>query len=93
MSSSSTFSRVCKAALIQVVVLIGDASVGKTFLLNRYIRNTVPKKPAPTIGVEFATKIVTLRDNVLVKAQVWDTAGQEKYKAMTAAYIDTMHGC
>ena len=67
------------------IVLVGDASVGKTFLLSRYIRNTLPKKPGPTIGVEFITKLIQLKNDVLVKAQVWDTAGQEKYKAMTAA--------
>ena len=66
-------------------MLIGDASVGKTFLLNRYIKDTIPKRQGPTIGVEFATKIVPLKNNVYIKAQVWDTAGQEKYKAMTTA--------
>ena len=68
-----------------VVVLIGDAFVGKTFLLTRYIKNTLPKQSVPTVGVEFATKIVQLKNSVPIKAQVWDTAGQEKYKAMTAA--------
>eukprot|EP00826_Nyctotherus_ovalis_P065494 TRINITY_DN962_c0_g4_i2.p1 TRINITY_DN962_c0_g4~~TRINITY_DN962_c0_g4_i2.p1 ORF type:complete len:199 (-),score=55.75 TRINITY_DN962_c0_g4_i2:140-736(-) len=69
-----------------LVVLVGDASVGKTFLLNRYIKNTVPKNPNPTIGVEFASKVVKLRGEVCVKTQLWDTAGQEKYRAMTAAH-------
>ena len=60
--------------------------VGKTFLLSRYMRETIPKHQGPTIGVEFATKVVPLKDNVYIKAQIWDTAGQEKYRAMTAAY-------
>jgi GTPase SAR1 family protein len=42
------------------IVLIGDAGVGKTNLLSRYIKGTLPKAPAPTIGVEFATKTVPL---------------------------------
>jgi small GTP-binding protein len=67
-------------------VLIGDTAVGKTYLLNRYIKDATPLKPGPTVGVEFATKIVALKDGVFVKAQIWDTAGLEKYKAMTAAY-------
>ena len=68
-------------------MLIGDASVGKTCLLNRYLKNSIPKKLTPTIGVEFATKIIPLKDNISIKAQIWDTAGQEKYRAMTTAYL------
>ena len=40
----------------------------------------------PTIGVEFATKNVQLRNGGTVKAQIWDTAGQEKYKAICRAH-------
>ena len=69
-----------------IVVLIGDASVGKAFLLNRYIKDNLPKHQGPTIGVEFAAKVVELKNNTYVKAQIWDTAGQEKYRAMTTAY-------
>ena len=72
-------------SLIIIVVLVGDASVGKTFLLTRYMRNTLPKTASPTIGVEFATKIVRLANSIPIKAQIWDTAGQEKYRAMTSA--------
>ncbi len=54
-------------------MLIGDAGVGKTFLLNKYIRKSAPKNPASTIGVEFATKTVELKVGGKVKAQIWDT--------------------
>ena len=70
-----------------IVVLIGDTWVGKTHLLNRYIKNAAPPRSGPTVGVEFATKIVTVKEGVYIKAQIWDTAGLEKYKAMTTAYI------
>ena len=69
---------------ISVVVLIGDTSVGKTCLLNRYMKDTIPKHAGPTIGVEFATKTINLKNDACVKAQIWDTAGQEKYRAMTS---------
>jgi small GTP-binding protein len=39
-----------------------------------------------TIGVEFGTKNVMLKDGTTVKAQLWDTAGQEKYRAITVAH-------
>jgi len=55
--------------------LVGDTGVGKTHLLSRYIKNELPKNKYPTIGVEFATKGVTLKAGGTVKAQIWDTAG------------------
>ncbi|KFG43370.1 Rab11b [Toxoplasma gondii FOU] len=51
------------------VILVGDATVGKTHLLSRYIRGTLPKSPKATIGVEFATRTVPLAVGGTVKAQ------------------------
>lgn len=68
------------------VILIGDVDVGKTCLLSRYLRNQLPKTSGPTIGVEFATKNATMKDGATVKAQLWDTAGTEKYRAITVAH-------
>ena len=61
-------------------------SVGKTCILSRYHKGVLPKTKTHTIGVEFATKIVTLNNGLNIKAQIWDTAGSEKYRAMTAAH-------
>ena len=58
-----------------LVILVGDTGVGKTHLLSRYIKNELPKNKYPTIGVEFATKGVTLKAGGTIKAQIWDTAG------------------
>lgn len=41
--------------------------------LFRYVKNSNPKNDVPTIGVEFATKVVTLEKGEKVKAQIWDT--------------------
>mmetsp|Transcript_28839 Transcript_28839/g.66843 ORF Transcript_28839/g.66843 Transcript_28839/m.66843 type:complete len:207 (+) Transcript_28839:55-675(+) len=68
------------------LVLVGDATVGKTHMLSRYIKNTLPKAPTATIGVEFATRTVNLEAGGTVKAQIWDTAGQERYRAITSAH-------
>ena len=51
-----------------LVILVGDTGVGKTHLLSRYIKNELPKNKYPTIGVEFATKGVTLKAGGTVKA-------------------------
>ena len=40
----------------------------------------------PTVGVEFATKIVAHPNGSRIKAQIWDTAGQERYRAITSSH-------
>lgn len=47
--------------------------ISDLLLQNRYSKDELPKNPAPTIGVEFGTKIVQLKDGTKVKAQIWDT--------------------
>lgn len=67
------------------VVLIGDSGVGKTNLLSRFTRNEFNHDSRTTIGVEFSTRTLTV-DGRPVKAQIWDTAGLERYRAITSAY-------
>ena len=57
------------------MVLIGDSGVGKSNLLSRFTRNEFNLESKSTIGVEFATKSITV-ENKIVKAQIWDTAGE-----------------
>jgi len=68
------------------VVLVGDAGVGKTHILSRFIRGTLPRSVQATIGVEFATRTLSLQSGGTVKAQFWDTAGQERYRSITRAH-------
>ncbi|KAB1260521.1 Ras-related protein Rab-25 [Camelus dromedarius] len=67
------------------VVLIGESGVGKTNLLSRFTRNEFSHDSRTTIGVEFSTRTVML-GTAAVKAQIWDTAGLERYRAITSAY-------
>jgi len=71
--------------VILKVVLIGDSGVGKSNLLSRYTRNEFNMESKSTIGVEFATRSITI-DGKQVKAQIWDTAGQERFRAITNTY-------
>jgi small GTP-binding protein len=64
--------------------MVGDSSVGKSCLLNKYIKGVFPTSSLPTIAVEFATKTIVVKDKYSIKAQIWDTAGQEKYKSITS---------
>ena len=67
--------------------------VGKTHILQRYTTGKVPEISPPTIGMEFALIIVPLRNNKrAVRAQLWDTAGQEKYRSMVKFHYQRAHG-
>ncbi|KAI8349634.1 GTP-binding protein [Choanephora cucurbitarum] len=67
------------------IVIIGDSGVGKSNLLLRYTSDEFMEDSRSTIGVEFATKSLKINDS-FVKAQIWDTSGQERYKAITSAF-------
>ncbi|XP_069796389.1 ras-related protein Rab-25b isoform X1 [Narcine bancroftii] len=67
------------------VVLIGESGVGKSNLLSRFTRNEFNHDTRTTIGVEFSTRTVQV-NGVSVKTQIWDTAGLERYRAITSAY-------
>jgi small GTP-binding protein len=67
------------------LVLIGNSSVGKSNILNRYTKDLFTLNTKSTLGVEFSAKSVRVGDQI-VKAQIWDTAGQERYKSVTNTY-------
>ena len=66
-------------------IIIGDAAVGKSNLLLRYVNEEFKNDYQATIGVEFASKAVTLRDKIY-RIQLWDTAGQETFRSITRNY-------
>jgi len=53
-------------------------------LISQYIKKEFPESPLPTIAVEFTTKIIKMINGDKVKMQIWDTAGQEKYKSIAS---------
>ena len=73
------------------LVMIGDSGVGKTNILSRYLTNQFSASTQPTVGVEFGSKIIK-KGEKLIKLQIWDTAGQEKYKSITSAYYKGAKG-
>ena len=58
--------------------------VGKSSLISQYTKKEFPENPIPTIAIEFTTKIIKMINGDKVKIQIWDTAGQEKYKSITS---------
>ena len=73
------------------LVIIGESGVGKSNLLLRFTRNEFEPEKKFTIGVEFATRTIE-HDGKVIRAQIWDTAGQEKYRAITDAYYRGAEG-
>lgn len=68
------------------IILIGDCGVGKTQIRNRYTHGEFDSSSKSTIGVEFAFKTHEI-DGKCVKGQIWDTSGEERYRAITSAYF------
>lgn len=66
-------------------VILGDEAVGKTSLVNRYIKGKFDQYNETTIGASFNCKPVTI-ENKEYRIDIWDTAGQERYRAMVPLY-------
>ena len=76
------------------LVLIGESGVGKTSLINRYVSNTFESNMVPSPGSSFTTKTMLFKDyNKSVKFDIWDTAGQEKYRALAKVFYQNCDGC
>lgn len=67
------------------VVIIGDSGVGKSNLLTRWTRNEFNLESKSTIGVEFTTRTIQI-EGKNIKVQIVDTAGQERFQAITSIY-------
>jgi len=67
------------------VVLLGDTGVGKSSLVLRFVTNNFKPYSESTIGASFMSKMMMV-NNVPMKFQIWDTAGQEKYHSLAPMY-------
>lgn len=63
------------------VLLLGDAGVGKTSLLNQFVNREFTAQYKATIGSDFSSKQVDV-DGKLITLQIWDTAGQERFQSL-----------
>ena len=81
-----------KKEFIYKILLLGDSSVGKTCFLMRYTDNTFQDIHMSTIGLDYKLKNVQLDDSRMVKIQIWDTAGQDRFRSITKNYYKGAHG-
>ena len=77
--------------LLFKLLLIGDSGVGKTCILFRFSDDAFNTTFISTIGIDFKIKTIELRGKK-IKLQIWDTAGQEKFRTIGTAYYRNTHG-
>lgn len=73
-------------------IIIGDSSVGKSSFMRRFTYNDFSYEFMTTIGVDFGSKII-INNNKKIKIQIWDTGGQEKFRAITSNYYKGSTAC
>jgi len=73
------------------VIIFGEGAVGKTSLTRRYLFNTFETGTKMTIGVDFFLKDVVV-EGKNVTLQIWDFAGEEKFRALIPSYVSGSAG-
>ena len=68
------------------LIVVGNSAVGKSSLLGRYVKGVFHDNYQPTVGVEFASKVVRIDEQFSAKLTIWDTAGQETFRSIIKTY-------
>lgn len=68
------------------VVLVGDSGVGKTSIIAQFIDQNFQEDQQSTTGGTFFSKSVICDGGKILKFEIWDTAGQEKYRSLTRMF-------
>jgi small GTP-binding protein len=66
-------------------VVIGEAGVGKTSIARQFVLNDYIDRYNTTIGIDFSCKTIIVND-IYIKIQIWDTAGQETFRSLISSY-------
>ena len=74
------------------VLLLGDSTVGKTCFLMQYTDKSFQEAHMSTIGLDYRLKNLQLKNGKNIKLQIWDTAGQDRFRAITKNYYKGAHG-
>ena len=68
-------------------VLLGESGTGKSSLIERFINNTFRKDTPSTLIGSFSSKVVYYeKENIKIRYDIWDTAGQEKYRSINKIF-------
>ena len=74
------------------LILLGDSGVGKSSLLTRYMDGEFILNQPCTINADFKIKSITVDELSSAQITIWDTCGQERYRAITRGYFKDAHG-
>jgi small GTP-binding protein len=67
------------------ILFLGGIGVGKTCIINRYVKNIFINDQTPTIGIDYKSKIV-IYNSKKIKLKIFDTSGQERFHTLTKNY-------
>ena len=73
------------------IVVIGDSAVGKTSILNQLIDNKFNSYEQSTIGANYQLYVEEIEEQK-IEMQIWDTAGQEKFRSLAPIYFRNSAG-
>ncbi|CAF1121593.1 unnamed protein product [Rotaria sordida] len=73
------------------ILIIGDSGVGKTTILQRFAQDYFSTEYVATIGVDFQIRTLDI-DSKRCKLQVWDTAGQDRFKCVVSSFYRNANG-
>jgi small GTP-binding protein len=73
------------------VILVGNASTGKTSIVDRYIKNIFINKKEATIAPNSLSKLIR-KNNVIYRLHIWDIPGQDKRPALISIFCKDSHG-
>jgi small GTP-binding protein len=69
------------------ITMLGDAGVGKTCMVERYVNNVYKSEVAASKGASFVTKQLRSADGKMeLRLLIWDTAGQELFRSLAPLY-------
>ena len=74
------------------ILLLGNNLVGKSSILIKYSDGFFPDNYIATVGIDYKLKHFELANGKKVKVQIWDTAGQDRYKSLTKNYYKNSNG-
>ncbi|MCK4480953.1 MAG: GTP-binding protein [Candidatus Lokiarchaeota archaeon] len=81
-----------EAKYIIKICLLGEANVGKTSLVYRFIENKFRESYKSTLGVNLLKKDMEIEGYGDVSAQIWDLGGQESFRSLRSLYLEGANG-
>jgi len=83
---TSTHSRTVNYDYLFKIIIIGNNGVGKSSILRSFDNEYFMSNYLSTIGVDFMSKVIPLKDSTRIKFQIWDTAGTERFRCIVRNY-------